>query len=188
MKAGAFKNQFHEKRKLIAPLTLLAVWAAFQVLMGNWLYALTLAGLFLLWIIIRPPSFKLLALAAILLVFFNTPILDGWSRLGQAGRGALANPTSTLTRFFRPNAGLEALPPPARAAVTLLRDHQVDRYILSARFTQDELLRQRVIEAAWPSRLDTGAEFRLVFITELAEVHPCQAVAQEQDVALVRCP
>jgi hypothetical protein len=188
MKAGAFNNQFLEKRKLIAPLTLLGVWAALQVLLGNWLYALSLVGLFLLWIFIRPPSFKLLALAGVLLVFFSTPILDGWNRLGRAGMGALANPTLTLTRFFRPGAGAEALPPPARTAVELLRGHEIDRYTLSAGFTQDELIRQRVIEAAWPSRLDPTAEFRLVFITELAEVHPCQAVAQEQEVALVRCP
>lgn len=87
-----------------------------------------------------------------------------------------------------PNAGEHVLPPSVREMLTLLRAHRLDTYRVSEGIAaaDEALIYQRIVESAWPRRMDprSGHEFRFVFEPATSG---CTQIERKKEVALVFC-
>ena len=87
MRFEALKKKFKvnnpaiEKRKWQIQIFLLGIWALIQLPLGNTFYGLYIVAFFITLVIARRQSFILLVLSVLVLVIFNTPILDAFTEL-----------------------------------------------------------------------------------------------------------
>lgn len=96
----------------------------------------------------------------------------------------LARTTPLRALDWRPPAQEDDRLPAARAAVEALTASGAKEFRLSAGVTQDEFLRQRISEMAWPLRVDAAA----AMVVRLAgESSSCDQLTPDLEVAVDRC-
>lgn len=110
---------------------------------------------------------------------------DGWrviaDLLGRAGRVV-----PSIGALMTPAAGLDRLPPAVRDARTLLHEAGTDRFRIAEPLASDDELTQRLIESAWPIRIDPAA--RVTVLHAGTPVPPgCRHMSARGMVALARC-
>ena len=183
-------NLAQQGRKRLVLGVCLGLWALFELAMGNVFYALFLVAFFIALVTVRPPSALFLALPVLVIVLFSTPTLDAWIKLRQSGLSA-TRPKQPLANIFSPNTGQEVLSPLVRQMLSLLRTNHIASYGLSERFGQDYTIEQRIVESAWPIRIDNASNYILVSAKEI-RLYPACSVIDQRDgggygVALEHC-
>ncbi|HZT18829.1 MAG TPA: hypothetical protein VFA23_05455 [Dongiaceae bacterium] len=119
--------------------------------------------------------------ALLLLLLSGTP-------LSVSFRGFLTERLPrNLAEAGRPGGGERRLPDPVRAALGLLRDHDVAAYRVSRRLGFDPGLWLPTFAAAWPIRPDEGASWYLAFSDEALPAG-CRTVERRAGMQLARCP
>ena len=166
---------------------LLVIWAVFQYSKGYEFYALFLIVVFLILLIARPSYFVLVAISVLIFIPQTVPTLDTLVRLKMANEKALYMTNETLNSIFTPGAGIEVLPPAALQGLQLLQTHQVENYKISDRMFHDLLIRQRIVESAWPIKMEDSSPYLLVFLDEINNNPACTEIDKEKDIALVYC-
>jgi len=193
MKFESLKNKLSshnltpEKLERLVHLFLLGAWALTQYSVGNKFYGLFIIAFFVILVIARPPSFLLLAASVLVIVLFNTPTIDTLAQLKLSNLSAGKHPRPFLTRIFSPNSGKEVLPIQVQQMLSLLQEHQIASYQLSNQLDSDPLLKQRIIESAWPIKMDSASPYLLSSLEETITNPACVVIDQRKDVALADC-
>jgi hypothetical protein len=86
-----------------------------------------------------------------------------------------------------PRAGEHVLPPAVQAGISLLRANQVTAYRFSMAFEQNEEIRQRLLEGAYPLRYEKDAHYLLLLEQETPDRN-CSQISRGGGVVLVHCP
>jgi hypothetical protein len=173
--------------KRIALLFAIFLWAIYSYSTGNRLLgALILVFIFLLLSSI--PYVVPVAALVIMLILFQTPLLNTGSAIIQSYTSVLGNPGQALSNLFTPGAGQAGLPPQARRAISLLEARDIERYRLSNLVLEDPLISQRITEMAWPRRIDESSPYLILFLKEEQNYPACTIIEKKKDVALEHCP
>jgi len=193
MKFESLKNKLAsynlttEKLKRLVHLFLLGAWALAQYSLGNKFYGLFIIAFFLILVIARPPSFLLLAVSVLVIVLFNTPTIDTLAQLRLSNLSAGRHPRPFLTRVFSPNSGKEVLPIQVQQMLSLMQEHQISNYQLSNQLDSDPLIKQRIIESAWPIKMDSTSPYLFSSLEETITNPTCVVIDQKEDVTLADC-
>lgn len=125
-----------------------------------------------------------LVLVAAWIALFAAPLMRTADRL--VGNGwTVASHWDDYRRAWRTErAGEQALTETAMEIVHLLRTAEARSYRYSDGVAADELVRQRVLEGAWPIRFDEQAD---VIVGLRAEPLPCPTVYTTEAAQLARC-
>ncbi len=182
-----------ERRRWIGVLLLLGAWVWIACLLKGWPYAIVVAlPVFAAWIVfpkvLLRARFLLLALSVGAMIVLGTPVINGWREFTAANVAAMADPKESVTNVLTPNSGLNVLPDPVLQMLSLLRAHEVDSYRLSGRLYGDQLLMQRITEAAWPRKMEEAAHYMFQWGTEYPLEARCSEVDHRKDIVLVYCP
>lgn len=173
--------------KRLVLLMFLLFWAASKYSAGDRLLA-ALVLICLVCILFRIPYLIPIAVAAVVIVLFRTPIMDTGLSILTANRSVLENPKPALTDLLVSRAGEFVLPREARFAIDLMNAHQVDTYQMSARIQQDPFRSQRLIEGTWPKRMEESSPYLILLIEEQEDYPACTIIDMKKDVALGYCP
>ena len=176
------------KLKLLVQIVLLGAWALIQFSIGNKFYGVFIIVFFLILVIPRQPPFILVAVSVLVIVLFNTPMIDSLNELRQSNLNTVRHLKPALANIFTPNSGQEALPIQVQQMVSLLRTQHATSYRLSDQIASDPSIVQRITESAWPIKMEPTSSYRLISLTETNSDPACVLLDQREDVALVHCP
>jgi hypothetical protein len=171
-----------EKSKKIVYIFVLCLWLLFQYFLGNKFYAIFIFVFFLIGL--RQPYFMLVITATLIIVLFNTPILPTWMQLRQSNIIAISYIKEPLYKVLTPNSGQEVLPLEVQQMLDLLMARQLIDYQLSEELYSDPLIRQRIVEAAWPIKLTKTSPY--VF-RRVGTEFTCKKIDIREDIELVYC-
>jgi len=104
-----------------------------------------------------------------------------WTEIQKNGLVSLSS------EFVTARSGEYVLPPPVQAILAMLRAQNVNTYRYSQRIRQDEEIRQRLIEGAYPILFSENAPF-LVHFADEPIAKTCQPVTSMRGAALAYCP
>lgn len=176
-----------EKRRSLVYLFILVMWALIQYSLGNRFYGLFIIAFFLILAISRQLSFMRIAASVLVIVLFITPTIDTWTKLKQSNLSTFQHPKRPLANIFSPNSGQEVLPVQVQRMLSLLHTHHIASYQLSNQLDRDIEIKQRIIEAAWPIKMDSTSSYLLSVLTETKNNPTCLVIDQNKDIALEYC-
>ena len=183
----AIKNLAIEIRKRLVHIFLLGGWALILYNFGRPFDALFIIAFYLLLVLARPRPFILVAACVLVIVLFNSPVVDTWTRLKESNLSIYHHVPPALAKIFRPNSGQEILPGQVQHMLPLLQIHQISSYQLSTLFEQDGWIMQRMIEAAWPIKMESTSPYLFISPEEIPNYPNCDVIDQREDVALGYC-
>ena len=178
---------FRENRKRVLHVALLGAWALIQYSLGNKIYCLFIIIFFLILALPRRQNLMLLTIPVLVIVLFNTPILDTGTELKQWNLNTVQNYKRTLINIFTPNSGQEVLPGQVRQMLSLLKSNHVISYRLSRQLHRDPLIMQRIVESAWPIKMDPASPYLLNLPDEPNNDPACTVIDHRKDVVLANC-
>ena len=119
------------------------------------------------------------------LVLQPSVLRNGWEVVtGPFTRARQLLPS--LRTLATPEAGLDQLPSTVRDARTLLREAGAHRYRIAEPLASNDELTQRLIESAWPIRVDAAARVTILH-ADTPVPTGCQQVSARGAVKLARC-
>lgn len=126
----------------------------------------------------------------ILILIFSTlaPVRDQLMQEGRALINALEyglEHHAAIRRNIRnPRSGESVLPVPVRDMIALIREHHLPNYRFSPNIGNDALLRQRLVEGAWPVRFAPDSPHLLLLASERTA---CALREARNEVLLADC-
>jgi hypothetical protein len=151
-------------------------------------FAIFIVVFALVVVLIKPKEYFALIIAPILIfIIFNTLTLDSLLLLRKSDLPIIQHPKAGLTTLFTANAGIDVLPPKILSMISMLKQNNIDTYKLSEKFSQDVVIYQRLVEGAWPIRLETDSKYTLLAPEELSAYQNCSIVEKNEDAILVNC-
>jgi hypothetical protein len=151
-------------------------------------FAIFIVIFVLVVVLLKPKEYFALIIAAILIfIIFNTLTLDSLLLLRKSDLPVIQHPKAGLTTLFTPEAGLDVLPPKVLSMISMLKQHNIDTYKLSDKFSQDVVIYQRLVEGAWPIRPESDSKYTLLAPEELSAYQNCSIVEKIEDSILVNC-
>ena len=176
-----------ENRQRLVHVTILGIWALSQYFLGNKIYGFFIIVFFFILMLSRSRNFILVAIPVLVIVLFNTSTIDTATQLKKWNLNTVQNYKRTLIHIFTPNSGQNVLPARVRQMLSLLIDNHVASYRLSDQLYQDPLVMQRIVESAWPIKLDSTSPYLLSLPAELTNNPTCSVIDDRKDVVLAYC-
>lgn len=190
MTIKSFKKNIDDSHnsRYVFNFLMLAGWSLFQYIRGNELYAICVFLLFIVLSIPRLRSFALIGAFVLVIILFKTPILDTWTEIRKTNLLTFQSFKPSIARIFSPNSGRDTLPGDVQQMLSLLQENNITEYRLAISFEKDPLTHQRIIESAWPVKLEARSIYVLLPTSEIANLSDCIEIDRRKDVALVSCP
>lgn len=175
-------------RKRLLYIFMLGVWALFQYRQGNELYAIAIILLYALLSMPRFRNFTLVAACVLVILVFKMPTVETISEIKNTNLKAFQSFKPSLNTILTPNTGLEVLPKGARQMLELVKIHSVPDYRLSDSLLQDPLISQRIIESAWPIKMEITSRYLFLLTPEITNYPACDKIDRRDDIILAYCP
>lgn len=127
-------------------------------------------------------------LIAVFVILHRPPIGKSIENVFRSALHAARDFKTFQSNLETPNAGQHVLPASVREMMALLRSHRLDNYRVSERIAtaQEALIYQRIVESAWPRRMDSASGHEFRFVSEPA-TSGCTEIERRKEVALVFC-
>jgi len=132
----------------------------------------------------------LLVVSVLVIVLFHTPTINTLAELKKSNLSTIQDFKLSLTNIFSPNSGQEVLPVQVRQMLSLLQTHHIASYQLSNQLDLNLLIKQRIVESAWPIKMDKRSPYLLGLVEEIKRTpiwRNCAVIDQREDVTLVYC-
>ena len=191
IKASSLKQfyLFHQNRiNLIIKIILVGMFAFLAWQHENRFFALFIIFFFMVASFFQRRRYFVLIIAPIIIfILFNTLTLDALLILIKSDLPSIQHPKAELTNLFTPNSGQGVLPPQVLTMISLLKENNVENYKLAEKFSTDVVIYQRIVEGAWPIRLENNSSYTLLAADELNAYQDCVIIEEKEDVILVNC-
>lgn len=119
---------------------------------------------------------------------FNTSTLDYLLMIKKADTPSFQHPKGVISTIFTPNSGREVLPKQVQNMLSLIESTHITEYKISNEIINNGENVQRIVESAWPVRLEESSPFIFITIDEEVNYDDCIRIDQIEDVILVNCP
>jgi hypothetical protein len=126
---------------------------------------------------------------AVFLLFYKPRTLESVRDVCVSSFRAVTDIRSFNSNLKTPRAGEHVLPSAVREMLAYLRVRQPDSYMLSEQIMtgKNMLIRQRIVESAWPVRVTKKSNYKLILINELDDNSGCRVMERGREAALVFC-
>lgn len=172
---------------LLVVFILLIVWAVIMFSHGHRAYSIFIIAFFLISLLLPKPSFALVLVSVISYIFLSSVSLPALAEIRSTINKAVEHPKEPLENLFTPRTGLNVLPEQVQQMLGLIDDHNITSYRLSPLVSEDYHTVQRIVESAWPIRMDEESPYIFTAPDEIQDYSNCDLVDQSEDVALVNC-
>lgn len=188
---NSLKNFYliHQTRiNLILKIFLVVLFAFLAWQNENRFFAVFILFFFIISSLLKNQRYFILIIAPILVfILFNSLTLESLLILKNSDLPSIQHPKAQLSNLFMPNSGQEVLPANVLTMISLLKENNVESYKLSDKFSSDIVTYQRIVEGAWPIRLENTSTYTLLSVDELSLYKNCVIIEKKEDVILVNC-
>jgi phosphoglycerol transferase MdoB-like AlkP superfamily enzyme len=183
------KAPFFTKRRiwLLVVFILLVGWAVINFSHGHRAYSIFIIAFFLISFLLPKPSFALVLISVISYMFLSSVSLPALAEIRTTINNSVEHPKEPLENLFTPHTGLDVLPVQVQQMLGLIDDHNLTSYRLSPMVSADYHTVQRIVESAWPIRMDEESPYIFTDPDEVQKYSACELVDQAEDVTLVNC-
>jgi hypothetical protein len=129
----------------------------------------------------------LITVITVIFYIINTSTLDSLTILKEITVPSVQHPKTVLTNLFTPDSGQEVLPIPVQNMLEMLHKHMLENYKLSPEFSINAEIMQRMVEAAWPIKLEMDSPFIFINTDETDQYQDCVIIDDSEDLTLVDC-
>lgn len=185
-------NQFYtlhkQKITLILELFLVLLFAYVEWRFKHRFYALFIIIFFVFTHIFNDRDHKdLIIPILIIFLIFNTLAFDSLLLFRRIDVPSIQHPKSYLKNLFTADTGLEVLPDSVQTMLTMMHAANIENYYLSPGYYGDGEIMQRIVESAWPIKLEESSQY--IFITDKDNdlYQDCSIVANMKEINLVKC-
>jgi hypothetical protein len=177
-----------EKIKLIAGLVLVCLFAMIEWHFDNRFYAIFIICFYIIALFFRKKRYFDIIIPVILtFCIFNTLLPDCILLIKKTNVPSIQHPKGVLVNLFAPNTGLEVLPVPVQDMLRILKKTNKETYKLSPEISSDGEIMQRIVEAAWPRKLEETSPYIFINSDESDQYKLCEVVDDLEDLTLVDC-
>jgi hypothetical protein len=183
-----FLNLRKHKLLIAVELLLVVVFVLIEWKLENRFFAIFLFVFFVSALFLQNRSY-LNFIIPIILIFmvFNTLLVDCLILIKNVDAPVIQHPKSEINTLFEPNAGLEVLPIPVQNMLSMIKDTKIENYQLSPEFLQDAEIMQRIVEGAWPVKMEETSPYVFINTDEIDQYNNCSILADSEDLTLVDC-
>lgn len=151
------------------------------------------AGVLLLALLGREHAYLILGFGILCLFFFWVNSFNTLVKLSDISQDTYSKKNTVFANLFTPNTGIDAIdekqmPVEVRQMLALITRNHLSDYRLDPAFEERDIVLARVIEAAWPVRLEPASRNALFSIHHTDLYSQCTPVDSEKEVILVHCP
>jgi hypothetical protein len=127
-----------------------------------------------------------------LIAFLSTSTISTWTELKNSNLSSLQSIKVPLINIFTPNSGQDTLPSQVQEMLSLMQAHYIESYQLSTQLNQATqsnfiLIKERIIEAAWPLKETTTSPYILYLLAKTKVGPNCVLIDEREDVGLEYC-
>ena len=181
------RSIFNTSPKKMIGVFLLIIWTLTQFQAGNKLYAISLVLLFIIFSIPRLRNFTLIAGCVLLLLTFKTPLLETIIDIKTINLTTFSAFRPAVNKLFTPNSGREVLPGVVQQMLQLAETSSLPDYRLSSALSNDPLIQQRMVESAWPVKIEPTSNYLFLLATETTD-NTCSEIGRKGNIILAYCP
>ena len=132
---------------------------------------------------------RIVVLIAIFVFLYKPPIVETVGNLFRSSYHVVRDFSSFQTNLQTPHSGEQVLPPAVQEMLTFIRAYHLKNYQISEEISTAEngLIYQRIIESAWPIKMDPKSKNRFIFVSERDSTFDCVEKERKKEIALVCC-
>ena len=139
-------------------------------------------------IMFRKRTLSLIVVPFLVVMIIFTRVPDTLTKIKESDLEIIQTPQEVFTNIFTGGTGREVLPIPVQQMLTLMERNNIRTYQLSAQFSQDPEISQRIIESSWPLRYNPESQFVLFAPSEKTSyLSHCVLIDEREEVALGKC-
>lgn len=173
---------------LFASLSLIA-WAFLNYFLGNRFYAIFVIIYVFIIVLFRLRSYAILFIPLITIVFFNTNVIESWAKIKTINLSVIEHPSIPIKNIFSPNTGQEVLDRKILWMLSMIQNKKLKDYQLSNGLDINDPIKQRIVESAWPIKLESKSKNIFLEFEEINMFPKCEVVEQyNEELAIVHCP
>ncbi|PKO02594.1 MAG: hypothetical protein CVU43_07190 [Chloroflexi bacterium HGW-Chloroflexi-5] len=185
-------NQFYtlhkQKITLILEFLLVLVFAYVEWRFKHRFYALFIIVFFVFTHIFKDRDHKdLIIPILIIFLIFNTLAFDSLLLFRRIDVPSIQHPKSYLKNLFTADTGLEVLPDSVQTMLTMMHAANIENYYLSPDYYGDGEIMQRIVESAWPIKLEESSQYIFISDQDNDLYQDCSFVANMKEINLVKC-
>jgi hypothetical protein len=182
-----FINSIKENKTRLFLVFIIMSWLIISVLLKN--YAILIPFIFFLLstMIMRKPSKLVLVLTILISIIFFNPSPNAYIHMITSTISTVHHPKKPFRLIVEPNSGKEVLPHQVLKMLDMIEENEIDEYQLSSKFEMDILIKQRIVESAWPIKLDGKSNYFFIYEEELDDYLSCSIIDQRESIYLVNC-
>lgn len=90
----------------------------------------------------------------------------------------------SLKKIIKPNSGLEVLPNEVQIALKGIKEKKINEYAIVGTFRKNDLLYQRLSEAAWPARNTSSVRVIIGYSKDIYSFSNYSVIWQDQGIAI----
>ena len=185
-------NQFYtlhkQKITLILEFLLVLVFAYVEWRFKHGFYALFIIVFFVFTHIFKDRDHKdLIIPILIIFLIFNTLAFDSLLLFRRIDVPSIQHPKSYLKNLFTADTGLEVLPDSVQTMLTMMHAANIENYYLSPDYYGDGEIMQRIVESAWPIKLEESSQYIFISDQDNDLYQDCSFVANMKEINLVKC-
>jgi hypothetical protein len=173
--------------RVIVALLFSILWTIIQYSSGNGWEGIYLVLFVLAMLFFRPVAPLLLAIFIAIVLLFLAPTADTLFQMKSVYLKAAKDPARTINEIVRPGSGQQVLPDPVLQMLELIKKHELQKYSLSKKLTQNNLFFQRIIESAWPVKLRSKSGYQFRLNSEKSANEKCKVLDRQKDISLDYC-
>ncbi len=181
---------FNQKKLiLVARIILIGIVVLIEWKLNNRIFALFIVLFSLVAQFFYNKRYFVFIITAILIFFaFNSSTLDYLLLIKRADFPNFQHPKVIINTLFTPNTGREVLPKQVQNMLSLIQEVDIEDYKLSAEISLNGEVVQRIVESAWPVKLEKSSSYNFIIDKEKMEYAGCTNIKQLEDIILVYCP
>jgi len=178
---------FKENKTSSFLVFIILLWLIISVLLKNYAILIPLIFYLLANIIVRKPSKVILVLTILISIIFFNPSPNAYIHMITSTISTVHHPKKPFRLIVEPNSGKEVLPHQVLKMLDMIEENEIDDFQLSSKFDEDILIKQRIVESAWPIKLNGESNYFFTYEEELDDYLICSIIDQRESIYLVNC-
>lgn len=182
--------RFFRNDKVVYVFTacMVLLWAYINFRLKNRFFALFIVAFLILLFASRKRTLAVVAIPVLFVMFYSTPLSEALNRVKSTALNAAADPSAMVNDLFTADSGRENLDWDILWMNTAIQEFDLDDYRLSPNLEAETRIIQRVVETAWPVKLEPTSLNVFISQEEQAQFDKCDLVDKERNILLVHCP
>ena len=187
-KINSFYTLHKDKINQILKLFIVLVFAISEWIFKHQFYSIIIIGVFLVFLLLKKRSpYNILVPIILIVIALNSMAVDGLIFLRQTNVNVVKHPEVNLINLLQPNSGLEVLPESVQFMLYMLQNKKIDNFYLSPDILNNEEIKQRIVEAAWPIKMEENSLYIFTSVKETDLYNNCSFIDNSKDITLVYC-